>query len=29
MPVRTDSQTNNQQITHADVGMVREIKIEE
>jgi Sulfocyanin (SoxE) domain len=29
MPVTTDSQTTNQQITHADVGMVREIKIEE
>jgi hypothetical protein len=29
MPVTTDSQTTNQQITHADVGMVREIKIDE
>jgi hypothetical protein len=29
MPVTTDSQTTNQQITHADVGMVNEIKIEE
>lgn len=29
MPVSTDSQTTSQQITHADVGMVREIKIEE
>ena len=29
MPVTSDSQTTNQQITHADVGMVREIKIDE
>jgi hypothetical protein len=29
MPVTTDSQTTNQQITHADVGMVSEINIEE
>jgi hypothetical protein len=29
MPVTTDSQTTNQQIRHADVGMVREINIEE
>jgi len=29
MPVTSDSQTINQQITHADVGMVREINIED
>ena len=29
MPVTTDPQTTNQEITHADVGMVREIRIEE
>jgi hypothetical protein len=29
MPVTTDSQTTNQQITHADVGMVREVEIKE
>ena len=29
MPVATDSQTTTQQITHADVGMVSEIKIDE
>ena len=29
MPVTSDSQTTNQQITHADVGIVREIKIDE
>lgn len=29
MPVATDSQTTNQEITHADVGMVREIRIED
>ena len=29
MPVTSDSQTTNQQITHADVGMVREINIED
>ena len=29
MPVTTDSQATSQQITHADVGMVREINIED
>lgn len=29
MPVTTDPQTSNQEITHADVGMVREIKVEQ
>jgi hypothetical protein len=29
MPLVTNSQSTNQEITHADLGMVREIEIEE